>query len=38
MVRGQGLAKMLTEGNEKALNMEEERDPEMALAILEDLQ
>lgn len=38
LVKGQCVAKWLTEGNEKALNMGNESDTDMALAVIDDLQ
>jgi hypothetical protein len=38
LVKGQGLARILTERNEKALNLDKEDGPEMALAVLEAIE
>lgn len=37
LVKGQGLAKLLTQKNEKAIHLGDESAPNLALAIFEDL-
>jgi hypothetical protein len=38
LVKGQGLAKMLIEGNERILGVEGEGDSDMVYAVLDDLE
>jgi hypothetical protein len=38
LVKGQGLDKLVIEGNERALTIGNELDPKKTLAMLEDLQ
>jgi hypothetical protein len=38
LVKGQGLAKMLVEGNERALDMSDEPNPEMIVAVTNELE